>query len=233
MYCSNNYFPDIGIPLESVKFLFLLSLTKHLKELYQLYNIKIEYFDLMVLDLKCKLMECKKIKNIWGTFVVTWYPGFYRVERLAIGRLQFEMKISNEILDENNNVIYAPRPFINVHIPSSGPLNMDDVHASFDQAAKVYGKFFKDNKILFGCNSWLLAPYHDEILPESSNIRKFKNLFEIISCKTDIYNLWRIFGTENCDDLDALESKTTLQKAYIKFLKSGGQPQSAFGVRYY
>ena len=41
-------------------------------------------------DFRCKLLECKECKDVWGTFVAGWNSGFFELNRFALGRFQFE-----------------------------------------------------------------------------------------------------------------------------------------------
>ena len=40
-------------------------------------------------DLRYKLIECKDVYNIWGTFVTPWFKWFYTCNRFKLGRLEF------------------------------------------------------------------------------------------------------------------------------------------------
>ena len=64
--------------------------SKHLKKLYNENNIDESIWFNSMLDLKYKLLECKAVKNMWGSFVAWWFPGFFNLTRFALGRLQFE-----------------------------------------------------------------------------------------------------------------------------------------------
>ena len=69
--------------------LLFISLSKKLKQYYLEAGLdETLWFDSMC-DLKWKLMECKDIYNIWGTFVPNWYRGIFHMECFRLGRLQF------------------------------------------------------------------------------------------------------------------------------------------------
>ena len=84
------------------------------------------------------------------------------------------------------------------------------------------------------CHSWLLFPGHLEMLPESSGIRQFMAEFTLAGAYDDPtgHDLWRIFNTDNTADLDALPQETSLQRAYVKWLKAGRSPGGGIGIRY-
>ena len=51
-----------------------------------------EFFAHNMKDLTYKLHECKKLHDMWGSFVFEWFAGFYKMERFALGRLQYNPK---------------------------------------------------------------------------------------------------------------------------------------------
>lgn len=66
-----------GIHIYTVHMTFLLACARPLRYVYKHKNFSDElYFDTMS-DLKYKLFECKKMYNIWGTFVFSWFRRFF------------------------------------------------------------------------------------------------------------------------------------------------------------
>ena len=91
------------------------------------------------------------------------------------------------------------------------------------------------DKVVFRCSSWLLFPKHNEIFPETSNIRKFLNSFEIDKNSVTLSNsnLWRIFYTDkSVDFLHEYPENTSLQRAYKQFLALGESAGGATGYKY-
>ena len=212
-----------GVHRFTVHMLFYVCLSKHTRALYLKRGIPYSvYFDSMS-DLKWKLFECKKVENIWGTASGWWAPRFFDLTRFALGRLQFETALAEMTYAKNGYTVNPDDTVLNIHIPSSGPLYHEECLASYRMAAEFYKDTFKDKPIVFKCSSWLLYPAHYEFLPKNSNILKFMDDFDIVSSYVDEKKgfLWRIFHTLNCDDLDALPCETSLQRAYIDWLKKG------------
>ena len=96
--------------------------------------------------------------GVWGVTEIGWLANHLTLRVFRLGRLQFEPK------DDH----------VDVHIPEGGPLRPSDCDASFSAAAEVF------QLTRFTCESWLLSPDLAEILPESSNIRRFAERFTIV-----------------------------------------------------
>ena len=71
---------------------FILLCAKPLRYIYQNKGLGEELFIDTMMDAKYKLMECKAVHNIWGTFVLTWFKGFFTLDRFKLGRLQFNFE---------------------------------------------------------------------------------------------------------------------------------------------
>lgn len=183
-------------------------------------------------DLKAKCYECYKVKGEVGTFVADWYKGFFALRIFPIGRLQYEMS-PVPYYETESDVNYSGRKAINIHIPSLGKLDINDVKASIAKAAEFFADEFRDDdEILLRCKSWLLFPANKEMLPPESGICRFADLFEIVN----VYeyetgkDLWRIFDTDEVSDISKLDSSTALRRGYIKLLSEGKPTGGALGI---
>ncbi len=220
----------------TLDFVFLLLCTPIVYERYKEKGIPEEtYWDTMA-DMRCKLIECIKCEEVPGTFVAGWYHGFFKLERFAYGRFQFEETDYGNDFDFVTKAGYRltkGQPMIGFHIPSSGVPLTDEVR--LDAYKKAYGKYkhlFPDGIMFFSCGSWLLYPRHKEFLPEKSNILKFMSDFEIISWSEaeDFHDAWRIFDKYSDLPADQLPTDTSLRKAYAEWLKAGNKGGSGNGV---
>lgn len=221
-----------GIHEYTMHLLFFMYLAKDLREEYEKQNIPVEIYLDSMRDLGAKLIECKEVHGVWGSFVASWFTGFFEVDRFALGRLQYEPRtFGRETYEKNGVVVDSDDLVYNIHIPSLGPLTIDSVYDSFRRA---YG-FFKQNldkeHIVFVCGSWLLYKEHYDFLPSSSNILKFMDCFDIIeSHDNDFGDAWRIFGRFADLPPEQLPHGTSLQKAYRDRLLGGQKTGSGFGV---
>ena len=82
---------DTGIHTYTVEFLMFMCFSRRLREIYRENGLPDSMWRQSMLDLKCKMMVCKSVKNIWGMFVAWWYVGWFRLERFGMGRMQFEL----------------------------------------------------------------------------------------------------------------------------------------------
>ena len=148
---------------------------------------------------------------IWGSF-------FMKGNLIQIGRLQYEnddnpLKIKKYI-NGNCNFVY-------IHIPKGENLNEEDVIDSFSNVDKYIRKYYKeslDKKIVYYTESWLLSPELKEILPNSSNIIKFQNKFNIVEYEENIEDFLNFVFDDVLDNIkyDELPENTSLQKALKK-----------------
>lgn len=215
-----------------ISLLFFICLSKHTRELYEEKNIDYAVFYNSMYDLKCKLYECHKLHGIWGTFVANWFPRFFQLTRFALGRLQFETDVFKTEYSKNGNTLSPGDTVLNIHIPSRGPLIHEDCLESYRMASVFFKELFLQKPIAFVCNSWLLFPPHKEFLPEGSNILVFMNDFDIISSgfSENYEDLWRIFYKEYTGNADELPKGTSLQRAYVDWLRKGNKTGYGYGV---
>ena len=225
---------DNGINVYSLNCVFLMHCAEILKDRYKEAGIAENiYWDTMA-DIKYKLTECINCEEVPGIFVPDWYNGFHDMTRFAYGRFQYEMREFDEEFTTSCGVkIKKGDKYVNFHIPSSGVSLTDDVR--FDSYKKAYEAFkheFSDDKVIFGCSSWLLYQKHREFLPSHLNILKFMDDFEIISEheSEDFSNGWRVFGKDSDLPLEKLPRNNSLQKAYADWLIAGNGAGGAFGI---
>lgn len=118
---------------------------------------------------------------------------------------------------------------IHLHIPSDSNISIEKCKKSLDEFNLFTSKYFPEKNYPIVCNSWLLSPALDELLPPQSNIVKFKNCFDIVSWnKTEKDFLQWVFGRIDTE-YDKLPEKTSLQRNMKEYLINGGSVGSAFG----
>lgn len=189
-----------------------------------------EFFAHNMKDLTYKLVECKKLHDVWGTFVFPWFDGFYKMTRFTLGRLQYEKR---GIDFDYGDIKKKGDEVVNIHIPSAGPLTPESVQESLRLAYDFFGPNYGD-KLVFMCHSWLLYSETIGLWPESSNTRKFYDIFDVIhnTEEPNDYDMWRIFY-KNTKDYDTLPVETSLQKNYYEHFKCGKHLGNGFGVIVY
>ncbi len=209
----------------------ILECTGYLLQKYRENNIPDDMFYNSMMDIYCKTKECVKAKNVFGTFVAGWYDAFFKLNRFAFGRLQFDItrhdgqpiKIGNRMIENGDFVLYC-------HIPSMGPLLHEQCIESYKKAYEYFKDKLKDDILVVRCNSWLLMPdYMDMFKNCTPNIYRFAMDYNIIdvnySEQLDI--AWRIFNVDlNEQNTENLPQNTKLQKGFVEHINKGGK----FGV---
>ena len=213
-----------GVNRYSVDMIFMLLAAKPLRYLYQQEGLSEQMYLDSMNDLRCKLFECKKMYDVWGTFVTRWFRGFYQLKRYTFGRLEYDVATSTE---EYKDVLKPGDLMLSCHIPSSGPLLEDAVKDSLRQAYR----FFRDKnmlpsngKLVVRCMSWLLYPPILEQMDDRSNMKKFYRLFDIVDQGPHEQNhdFWRVFYVPYSEEaLNTVPTNTSLEKIIVNRLKSG------------
>ena len=183
-YFDYNYFCE-RIEAECASFrscqlIFAFLLTEHTLELYRQQGWDEYLFDRMLCDLRAKNAECEAFYGESGTFVARWLKRWFWLDRVAMERLQFEIKA----LGVEYRGLSAEHPAINVHIPAIGPLDHDACLRDYHRAAQFFADRF-EGEIPFMCHSWLLHPEHPRFLPPSSRLLTFQADYDIISFTED------------------------------------------------
>lgn len=227
------YADRINVHEYTLTFLFLMICAEPLYKRYNALGINTDIFYNSMYDLKVKLLECKEVKNIWGTFVGSWFFGFYAMRTFGLGRLEFQ--ISQFPLDSYTfgNISVKKDDFaVFIHIPSGSPLTKE---ARFDSYRRAYDFFKKEcggGPLVICCNSWLLYPDNKYIFKSGSHILDFMSDFDIISKsdKDHFDDAWRIFGKDYAPGDKTLPAKTSLQRSFINWLDNGGKVGTGFGI---
>lgn len=207
----------------TAELLIFICLSKHLKELYRERGIDLKIFHNSMLDLKYKLDECKVVKGVIGSFVAFWFDRFFKLERFALGRLQFEVDDFGHHYERDGHILTPESKAINVHIPRTlTHLTPESCDEAFAMAKEFFGEK-AGQSAPFICHSWMLYPGNRHILPQATNVHRFMSRFDVFDwgdCP-DHDDLWRIFDTDEKNP-DRLPTDTSMRRAYVKHLKNGG-----------
>lgn len=236
-YKDGDYMPVLGtvaqksgIRVETVTMLFMLNAAGIARYVYRARGIADDLWLENMRDLRYKLLEYEKYAGDWGTNVGPWFKKFYNLRRFKLGRLQFQLEGSNV---DYKDTVKVGDPVIYCHIPSSGPLDTEEVRASFRKARVWFAPELGDGAVPIFCDSWLLYPPMYERLPEKSNIRKFAELFDVFEARDDPENrdFWRVFYRDYSPEvLDEIEPRTSLERAVIELIKEGGTVGTGHGA---
>ena len=225
-----------GVPQETVDMILLLMAIPPLQKKYQEWNLPEQLMWETLEDLTCKLWESWNVRGVWGTFVSSWFKGFYVLDRFKLGRLEYEKKAFDDrdkFKGESYHGFQKGDVVVNCHIPSAGPLTPESVMDSLRRAWEFYADLRKDGKLLVMCDSWLLYPgYNGPVFPEGSNMQKFQEMFDIIfwDYQRNKGDFWRTFNVDYAPEvLDTVPTDTTLRRNLLKYIKAGNEMGSALG----
>ena len=161
--------------------------------------------------------ECYRKYGEYGLEEAYWLGRSVKMELFRLGRLQFEPRVLTEDYKTADHVWKKGSRALSIHIPEGEPLEREECLKSFERASEFFGK---DYQIYF-CDSWLLSPVLREILPKSSNIIRFQDLFEIVK----VYHSYpqaeqRIFK-DILEDKTKYPEDTSLQRGAKKLIIQG------------
>lgn len=217
-------FQSCSLHQYTIDLLFILDCTSFLLEKYEAAGISKDIFINTMRDIKYKLAECIRVKNVFGTFVVEWYEGFLCLERIALGRLQYDISThTKDAVAINDYTINKGDFILGCHIPSAGPLKPELCIESFKMAYEFFENRLNNGILPITCCSWLLYPPYQEVFGESSNVADFARNFEIVDFQNEetFSDAWRVFGMEFDGDTNRLPAGTTMQRNFIDYMKKG------------
>lgn len=217
----------------TVAMLFLMQACEDLERRYAEAGYDDKLFIDTMSDLRFKLIECKNVKGIWGTFVASWYPGFFNMTRFALGRFQYEKReFSHDCYGVNGYFVRKGDTVLNFHIPSSGVSLTDEVR--FDSYRRAREFFFPEAEgaVPFVCSSWLLWPGYESYIPDGLNLKRFRHDFTVLSAsESDTFgNGWRVFADKAELPANELPRDTSQRRMFAKYCEDGKKHGHGYGV---
>ena len=184
-------------------------------------------------DLMYKALECFDIYGIWGTFVAHWYPIFYNGTIVKLGRMEYQVRKCS--FKESKTVlgitINPGESILALHIPASG--EPFDAASRLESYRMAWEYFCPDGKpLVCTCGSWLLYDKYEEVFAPNSNIANFRKDFYMLNSKESetFSNIWRVFGSDHNLSAQELPERTSLQRAFKRYILSGGTHGNGTGV---
>lgn len=156
--------------------------------------------------------EHKESYGCYGFDRGSWTPRQVSGKLFRIGQLEYELTTLDSA------------PVVSLHIPTDVDLRPEVLRPSIKEGlAELYRLFPEYGGKVVYCHSWLLSPQLKALLPESSNILRFQELFNIEPEGTpgnDVL-LW-VFKNPKLPKEEYPE-KTSLQRKLKQFFLNGGQ----------
>ena len=158
-----------------------------------------------------------------------WLKWHFRMMIFKLGRLQFLKGFAKQ--DIPGADVRVGDPVLEVHIPRRGPLDPQACAESLAAAPAFFAKYFPEHHWkCFTCNSWLLDDTLQEILPASSNILQFQNLFtQVAKVPSDVIGGFVFRWKATREQVLEMPAETSLKKAIVDRFRSGGGFYVALG----
>lgn len=184
-------------------------------------------------DLRYKAQECFDVYGIWGTFVAHWYPIFFNGSIVKMGRMEYQIrKCPFKTPQTVMGITVNPGdPILALHIPTS--FEPFDKEARIESYRMAWRYFCPDGRpLVCVCGSWLLYDQYEEVFVPGSNINSFRKEFHMLYSKpADTFtNCWRVFGSKHQLPTEDLPEKTSLQRAFKRYMLAGGTHGNGTGV---
>lgn len=151
----------------------------------------------------------------------SWTPRQVSCKLFRIGQLEYELTTMDG------------SPAVSLHIPTDVDLRPKVLRPSVAEGlAELYRLFPEYNSTAVYCHSWLLSPLLRDFLPETSNILRFQEMFELEPAGipgNDVL-LW-VFKNPKLPREEYPEN-TSLQRNIKRFLLNGGKFLEGIGYLY-
>lgn len=203
---------------------------------YRQMGIPEEIFWDTMRDIAYKLAEYKQLYGKCGTGS-SWYFLHFDWQLAAFGRLQYQVRgFPKEHYEWNGIQLNYADPAYACHIPSSGKLTEELCMDSLQRAYAFLKKDLRGSILPVVCSSWLLfPPYVERVFGESSNMKAFARMFDILDVKKteDFEDGWRIFGPAYQGGAEGLPEDNSLRRSMARYIKEGGEFGYGYGVLLY
>lgn len=161
-----------------------------------------------------------------------YWLNFHMGMRLfKLGRLQFCLGKAKH--DAPTHGLAKGDQVVDVHIQAVGPLKREDCLESFERAKTFFATHYAESKYkFFTCHSWLMDKKLDKVLPQDSNIIRFRDLFDIVHEQPADAILKYVFKWDTTAETLADTPVTSGFAQRVKDRRLAGEMfNEAFGVR--
>lgn len=178
-------------------------------------------------DLGQQMSVYRRIFGSGGIHTQTWLPLAFCGLLYGLGRLQFNLSkvpYDAETISRQGLPFRHGDPSLGVHIPERGRLDAAAVGDSLARAAEFFPTHFPERSSRIAiCHSWLLDRQLAEYLPAESNIVQFQRRFTPVSeGDVDDPAVFEFVFRQIRPTLDELPQRTSLERAVVAHLRTGG-----------
>ena len=224
-----------GTTPEEMNLYSFLRLSERTWKLYQEKGIGEDVFYESFYSMTVCCQVCYERVGIYGIDQVTyrkWQRYVLDGTLFRLGRLEFQLKEFDYDIDVCEFHIPAGTTVLSVHIPRYLPLKDEECEKSYAWAREFFREFYGMEQCIFTCGSWLLHPWMQEVLPETSSIVVFQRKFKLFRVEQKVESAvnW-IFPGYGDRDISEYPTDTSLRRAAIERIKTGKSIGVAWGVR--
>lgn len=181
-------------------------------------------------DIGRNMAEYRRQHGVGGMHAAWWPLLHLRGELYQLGRLQFQRSTLGERTGQSvadaGLALGQGSPTLDLHIPDFfGPLSPQACERSLELARAFFARHFPEERYtVASCHSWLLDPQLKTYLAPDSNIVRFQERFNLAYVSPEKYDnetIGFVFGDPD-RPLDQLPRRTTLERAIVDHVRSGG-----------
>lgn len=134
-------------------------------------------------------------------------------------------KTASLSLKEWGPVLIPGMKALTLHIPAGADLSEEKLLESLRMAMGYFGKEIGLETSLILCDSWLLDPHLEELLPENGRICSFMRKFYKLPVKEQVPQIFeRVMGFDfKRGELESFQAITSLQKHLKNYILGGGE----------
>lgn len=139
-----------------------------------------------------------------------WFWRELALLEFRVGSLEYEL------------VAEKDRRFISLHIPSDADMSAEADDASFAAFKRFLAVFYPEwQNLPWECDSWMMSPALEHLLPETSKILQFNRRFRVLEENAEYNGVldWVFPGYSEVSD--ALPENTSLQRKMKAWLLAG------------
>ena len=224
-----------GITPEEMNLYIFLRLSERTWQYYQEKGIGEDVFYESMYSMYVCTRVCYERTGIYGIDQKTyrrWQRYVLDGTLFRLGRLEFQLKSLEYDVEVEGVTVPAGQTVLSVHIPRYLPLDEAECEKSYAWAREFFREYYGMEQCVFFCGSWLLHPWMQEVLPETSSIIKFQKKFKLLEViqNVDSAKAW-IFPGYETKEVSELPTDTTLRRAAIDRIKNGKPIGVARGIR--
>lgn len=224
-----------GVTPEEMNLYVFLRLSQRTWDYYQEKGIGEDVFYETMYSMTVCCQVCFERVGIYGIDQQTyrrWQRYVLDGTLFRLGRLEFQLKVESTDIEINGVRAPAGTTVLSVHIPRYLPLDEAECERSYAWAREFFREHYGMERCVFVCHSWLLHPWMQEVLPETSAIVRFQKKFKLLSVEQNVQSAvnW-IFPGYADKDISEYPADTSLRRAAIARIKAGQSIGTGFGVR--